>query len=145
MLMHVKPSDRTLWGFNAKKAWHVGPALKHYRAFRGVVPLTKRERILDSVKFQHHAIAVPEITSTDRILNVARGLKSAITQQPKTALLDEVAAMELLRKVMLGEQHTPLPANTVQKAKETTCALRAPATAAADKASDAPVNYMSDD
>ena len=28
MLMRVKPGDRTSWGFNAKKAWYVGPALK---------------------------------------------------------------------------------------------------------------------
>ena len=45
---------------------------------------------------------------------------------------------------MLGEQHTPLPVNSVQKAKETTSAPRAPATAATDKALDAPVNYVSD-
>ena len=51
MLMHVKPGVRTSWGSNAKKAWHVGPELKHYRAFRGVVPSTKGEHILDSVKF----------------------------------------------------------------------------------------------
>ena len=46
---------------------------------------------------------------------------------------------------MLGKQHTPLPANSVQKAKETTLAPCAPATAATDKALDAPVNYVSDD
>ena len=78
-----------------------------------MVPSTKGERISDSVKFQHHAIAVPELTPADRILDATRELKSAITQQPKTAPLDEVAAIELLRKVMLGEQHTPLPANSV--------------------------------
>ena len=111
--MHVKPGVRTSWGSNAKKAWHVGPELKHYRAFRGVVPSTKDERISDSVKFQHHVIAVPELTPADRILDATRELKSAITQQPKTVPSDKVAAIELLQKVMLGEQHTPLPANSV--------------------------------
>ena len=82
-----------------------------------MVPSTKDERISDSVKFQHHVIAVPELTPADRILDASRELKSAITQQPKTAPLDEVAAIEFLRKVMLGEQHPPLPANSVQKAK----------------------------
>ena len=91
--------------------------MKHYRAFRGVVPSTKGERISDSVKFQHHVIAVLELTPTNRILEATRELKRTITQQPKAAPLDEVAAIELLRKVMLGKQDTPLPANSVQKAK----------------------------
>ena len=60
-------------------------------------------------------------------------MKRAITQQPKAAPLDEVAAIELLRKVMLGEQDTPLPANSVQKAASAT-----------DDTTDAPVNYVSD-
>ena len=82
---------------------YVGPALKHYLAFRGVVPSTKAERISDSVKFQHHAIRAPKLTPVGRILDATRKLKCALTQQPKMAQLDQVAAIELLRKVMLGE------------------------------------------
>ena len=85
MLMHVKPGDRTLRGLNAKKAWYGGPALKHYRAFHGVVHSTKGERISDSVTFQDHAIAVPSLTPADRILGATRDLKRAPMQQPKTA------------------------------------------------------------
>ena len=118
--MHVKPVVRTSWVFNAEKAWYAGPALEHYRAFRGVVPLTKGERISDSVKLQHLAIAVPELTPADRILDAMRDIKIAITKQPKTAPLDEVATIELLQKVMLGEQHTTLPVNSVQKAQTKT-------------------------
>ena len=72
-------------------------------------------------------------------------MKRAITQQPKTAPLDEVAAIELLHKVILGEQDTPLPTNSVQKATETTRVPRAPATDATDDTTEAPVNYVSDD
>ena len=143
--MHVKPGVRASWGFNAKKAWYVGPALKHYCAFRGVLPSTKGERISDSVKFQHHAIAMPELTPADKILEATRALKRAITQQPKAAPSDEVTAIELLRKVMLGEQDTPLPANSVQKIKAAARESRTPATAAADDTPEEPLNYVSDD
>ena len=64
----------------------------------------------------------------DRILEATRELKSAITQQHKTTPLDKISAIELLRKVMLGEQDAPLPANSAQKAKETTRAPHALAT-----------------
>lgn len=110
-----------------------------------MIPPTKGERISDSVKFQHHAIAVPELTPADRILEAKRELKIAITQQPKAAPPDKVSAIELLRRVTLGEQDTPMPANSVQKAKEKTRAPHAPTTAAAHDATDAPVNYVSDD
>ena len=110
-----------------------------------MAPSTKGERISDSVKFQHHAIAVPELTPADRILAAIRDLKRAIMQQPKAAPLDKVAAIKLLRKVMPGEQDTPLPANGVQKAKEAVCAPRAPAAAVTDNTLDAPVNHVSDD
>ena len=88
---------------------------------------------------------MPELTPADKILEAKRDLKCAIMQQPKAAPLDEVAAIKLLCKVMLGEQDTPLPANSVQKATKTTRTPRAPATAATDDTTEVPVNYVSDD
>ena len=42
MLMHVKPGNRSSFGFNAKKAFDIGPAFKHYRTFnfKGLIPTT---------------------------------------------------------------------------------------------------------
>ena len=117
MLMHVKPNERASWAPNAKKAWYVGPCLKHYRSFRGVLPSTKGERVSDSVKFQHHAIAMPELTPADRILEAAKQLKSAITQQPTKAPMEELTAIQLLREVMLGEHDGTLPLNSLQQSK----------------------------
>ena len=59
MLMHVKPENRSSFGFNAKKAFYIGPAFKHYRTFKGLIPTAGGERLSDSVKFKHHAIAIP--------------------------------------------------------------------------------------
>ena len=114
MLMHDKPGKRKTFGMNARPAWYLGPCLKHYRTFRGIVPSTGGERLSDTVRFQHHAIAIPDLTPADRILEAARQLDDAIRQQPKRAPMEELTAIELLREVLLGEQRNKLPANSVQ-------------------------------
>ena len=113
MLMQVKPSERKSWQHNAKKTWYMGPCIKHYRSFRGVLPSTKGERILDSVRFQHHAIAIPELTPANRILEATKELKRAIEQQPKGPPSDEIRAIKMLRKVMLGERKDTLPLSAI--------------------------------
>ena len=65
---------------------------------------TGAERISDTVQFKHHAIAIPQLTPADRILESARQLDSAIKQQPKKAPMDKLVAIELLIKVLLGER-----------------------------------------
>ena len=115
MLMQVKPEARSTFGLNAKKAWYTGPCLNHYRAFRGMLPSTKGERISDTVKLQHHAISMPTLTPADRILEATRQLKDAISQHPKRAPMKEMEAIDMLRKVMMGERKQELPQNSVQK------------------------------
>ena len=114
MLMHVKPENRSSFGFNAKKTFYIGPAFKHYRTFKGLIPATGGERLSDLVKFKHHAIAIPDLTPADRILEAARQLDSAIKQQPKKAPMDEITAVEILRKVVTGSQRDSIPLNSVQ-------------------------------
>ena len=68
MMLHDKPNQRRSWGFNAKKAWHIGPYFQHYRAFRGILHLTGGKRVSDTVHFKHHTIAIPQLMPADRIL-----------------------------------------------------------------------------
>ena len=103
MLMHQKPGRRKTFGLNAIKVWYLGPCLNHYRTFRGILPSTGAERLSDTVKFQHHAIGIPEITSADRILEAARQLDAAICEVPEKAQMDTLEAIQSLREVMLGE------------------------------------------
>ena len=117
MLMHEKPNRRRTWGFNAKKAWYLGPCFQHYRSCRGILPSTGGERISDTVKFRHHAMSISSLTPADRILEAAKQLDAAIKQQPKKAPMDEITAIELLRQVVLGETKEPLPLNSLQKRK----------------------------
>ena len=120
LLMHDKPGKRQSFGFNSKKGWYLGPCLKHYRTFWGILPSTGGERLSNTVRFQHHAIATPDLTPADRILETARQLDHAIKQHPKRPPMEEITAIELLRKVLLGEKKTAILPNNVQlrKAKQ---------------------------
>ena len=126
MLMYVRPENRKSFGHNANKAWYVGPCMKHYRTFKGIVPSTGKVRMTDTVKMKHHAIAIPKLTPADRILEATRQLDRAIKQLPKEGPMDELTAIELLRKVLLGENCDPLPMNSVQRQKERERAQPAP-------------------
>ena len=68
MLMHEKPGHRRTFGYNAKKVWYIAPCLRHYSTFKGIMASTGAERIYDTVKFKHHAIAITQLTPADRIL-----------------------------------------------------------------------------
>ena len=63
---------------------------------------TGAERMSDTIKFKHHAIAIPLLTPDDRILEATRQLDYAIRQQPKRSPMDKLTAIELLRSVLLG-------------------------------------------
>lgn len=118
MLMYARPENRSTFGHNAKKAWYIGPYLNHYRTFKAIIPSTGAERMSDTVKMKHHAIATPTLTPADRILETARQLDNAIKQQPKSAPMDELTTIDLLREVLLGKKRKPLPHNSVQLANK---------------------------
>ena len=50
----------------------------------------------DTVKFRHHAIAIPQLTPADRILEAAKQLDEALRQQPASTPMDTLTAIELL-------------------------------------------------
>ena len=104
MVMYEKPNRRKTFGINAKKAWYIAPCFKHYQTFKFILQSTGAERMLDTVRFKHHAIAIPQITLTNRILEASRQLDDAIKQQPKKSPMDELTTIELLQEVLLGER-----------------------------------------
>ena len=63
----------------------------------------------DTYKFKHHTIAIPQLTPADQILEAAKQLDSAISQQPTKAPMDELTAIELLREVLLEEKNATTP------------------------------------
>ena len=106
----------------------------------------------DTVKFQHHAIAIPELTPADRILEALRNLEHAIKQQPAQAPMEELQAIEMLREVLLGERKERLPKDSVQleRAKQKAMPAQVPIQTASPEAEDddlpeMELNYVSDD
>ena len=116
--MHEKPNRRRTFGFNAKKAWYIAPFFQHYQTFKGIMASTRAEIISVLVQFKHHSITIPHLTPSNRILEAARQLDSAIKQQPKKAPMDEVVAIELLRKLLLGERKEKNPAKASKYQKQ---------------------------
>ena len=57
----------------------------------------------DTVVFEHHAITIPQLTPANIILEASRQLDYTLKQQPKKSPMDKLAAIELLREVLLGE------------------------------------------
>ena len=112
MLMHEKPNRRKTFGLNAKKTWYIAPYFKNYRTFKGILQSTGAELMSDTVRFNHHAIEIPQFTPADRILEVTRQLDDAIKQQPKKSPMEELTVIELLREVLLGKKKENLPKKT---------------------------------
>ena len=69
---------------------------------------TGAERLSDTLQFKNNAITTPHLNPSDRILEAARHLDSAIKQYPQKKRMDKLVAIELLRKILLeGEKKTP--------------------------------------
>ena len=117
ILMHEKPNQRRTFVFNAKKAWYIAPCFQNYRKFKGIMASTGAERISDTVRFKHHAIAIPQLTPSKRIPEAAIQLDSAIKQHPKKAPMDELVEIEILRQVLRGERKETIPPNSIQVSK----------------------------
>ena len=68
VLIHAKPITRRSWDFQAKQGFYIGPVLDSYRCFKLVNADTKSQRISDTVEFRHKCLAIPALTSEDRII-----------------------------------------------------------------------------
>ena len=71
----------------------------------------------DTVRFQHHAIGIPEITPADRIVEAARQLEGALRGLPKDAPMDTLEAIQNLREIMLGESSKDTQLQKVESVK----------------------------
>jgi hypothetical protein len=102
VLVHMKPNQRSTWGYHTSKAWYLSHSPNHYRCIRVLMADTGGKRITDTFRYNHHAIPVPKITATDRILEATTRLTAAI-EGVQESPLDELAAIQALRTLLLGE------------------------------------------
>jgi len=104
VLVHIKPNQRSTWGYHTSKAWYLSHSPNHYRCIRILMADTGGERITDTFCFCHHTIPVPvpSITATDRILDATARLTAAIEGVPE-APPNELTAIQALQTLLLGE------------------------------------------
>jgi hypothetical protein len=107
VLVHLKPSRQKSWSFHAAKGWYIGPSLKHYRCICTIMVDTGGERLTDTFHFKHHAMPVPTITPTGRIIAVTRHLTDAIAGIQE-APPDKLQAILTLHQLLLGKS-PPVP------------------------------------
>ncbi len=95
VLVHQKPNQHKTWGYHAAKVCYLSHATSHYHSICVIMKDTGGEHVPDMFRYQHHAIPVPAITTTDRILEATRHLTDAI-KGVQEAPLEEMAAIQSL-------------------------------------------------
>ena len=103
IVLHEKPHQRGTWAPHGVKGFYLGPALEHYRCYRGWVIKTQRERIVDTVAWHPQNVMMPGASEKEILARVLTELRATIQAntsnlpQPATALLttlqDDLSAL----------------------------------------------------
>lgn len=99
-LAQVKPGIREAWGFHSMEAWYVGPAPMHYRCYTVIAKKSGAEHITDTVKFKHHAVALPTVSYAERVTKATNSLIHAIKDMPQPSHPPHIEAIEKLRAIL---------------------------------------------
>jgi hypothetical protein len=100
--MHKKPSQRGSWAPHGVDGFYLGPALQHYRCYRGWVVKTQcGERVVDTVAWHPQTIVMPGASEKELLTKALIDLRTAIhvstlqlpqsEKQSLTALHQELA------------------------------------------------------
>jgi hypothetical protein len=107
------PAGKKTWGYHAAKAWYLSHATAHYYCIHVIIKNTGGEHVMDTFRYQHHAILVPAITATNCILEATHHLADAI-KGVQDAPLDKMAAIQSLRALLLGKETPQEPEPSTQ-------------------------------
>ena len=78
IVMHEKPSQRGSWAPHAVDGFYLGPALQHYRCYRGWVVKTQCERVVDTVAWHLQTIVMPGASEKELLTKALVDLRTAI-------------------------------------------------------------------
>ncbi len=107
VLVHLEPSRQKSLSIHVANGWYIGPSLKHHHCICMIMADTGGERLTDTFRFKHHAMPVPTITPTDRIITATWHLTDAITGVQK-APPDKLQAVLTLCQLLLSKS-PPVP------------------------------------
>jgi hypothetical protein len=78
IIAHEKPGKRRTWAPHGQHGYSLGPAMHHYRYQNVYISATANERIMDTLEFFPHNYQMPQLSSTDRLLMVAKDMTDAL-------------------------------------------------------------------
>ena len=67
--IHEKSDKRGTWQYHSVDGWYLYTSPDHYRTHACHIKTTKKERLTDTVDFQHKRITNPTITHADKIMH----------------------------------------------------------------------------
>jgi hypothetical protein len=112
---HEKPGKRHTWAPHGQHGYSLGPAMHHYRCQNVYISATASERIVDTLEFFPHNYQMPQVSSTDILLMVAKDMTDALQnphpEVPFTSVGDDTisALAELAAIFKIKLRQTPSP------------------------------------
>jgi hypothetical protein len=112
---HEKPGKRCTWAPHGHHGYSLGPAMHHYQCQNVYISATASERIADNLEFPPHNYQMPQLSSTDRLLMVAKDMTDALQnlhpEVPFASVGDDTisALADVAAIFKLKLQQTPAP------------------------------------
>ena len=84
IVLHEKPGQRATWAPHGVEGFYLGPALEHYRCYRGWVISTQRERVVDTVAWHPTTVHMPGSSERELLTKAIKDLQGAIIAHSST-------------------------------------------------------------
>ena len=104
VLVHIKPHKRASWRFNSVTGWYLGPEMDHYCSYKADIDPSSAKRIRNKINFIHHAVIIPELLPTNRIIKAGKHLQDTIEEQHIEGNVAQMKTVEKCRQVILNKR-----------------------------------------
>ena len=85
IVLHERPGQRATWAPHGVEGFYLGPALEHYRCYRGWVISTQRERVVvDTVAWHPTSVHMPGSSEQELLTKAIKDLQDAILAHAST-------------------------------------------------------------
>ena len=112
VLHEEKPHQRGSWSLHGVEGFYLGPALEHYRCYRGWVVKTQRERVTDTVAWHSQTIMMPGASEKELLIKALADLQTAIHASAHNLPPPDTLSLTALHQE-LTKLFPPLPSSTI--------------------------------
>ena len=110
--LHEKPHQWGLWSPHGVEGFYLGPALEHYRCYRGWVVKTQRERVSDTVAWHPQTIMMPGASEKELLIKALADLQTAIHASANNLPPSDTLSLAALHQE-LTNLFPPLPSSSI--------------------------------